>query len=530
MSRPLPFLALLCAVLAGPAGAAERGRLAGRVTAAWTGLPVAGAEVVAAADGTWARTGPAGRFVLELSPGRHTLFLRAPGLAPASLVRQEVQAGVTTETRAELLPDAAPGTGAPATGALGVPPRRRPPGPPSEPVVLPSWPGVTWLQVPEGPLPDRIRVGRRFERSCSGHEVRRIDEIDLNSYTRGVVNAEVGVFRSVQGGVDAAFETWAAFGVAARSYALWFYLRQPDAEFHIDDTACNQVYKDQRDPDVDRAVDSARGLVLVRDDGTRTIDKFEYASSCGRHGSQPEYQDALVPDDTGGHACVGSWCGHDNCAGHAVNPAVPDLGRCLVRGICQWGAVERSQRGDDWEAILAHYQPNLEVLGPGGGPDPAEPGTLVGFVREEDVAAGPGIAGAVVEVRDGPAATTNGDGFYRLEELEPGEVVLTATADGYHPADAQALVQSGVTRWRSFSLLPLGGEPDAGGAPDVDAPGPGPDVGPDAGEAAPDTGTGPAPVVPAGSAGEVSGSYAGDPACGCRLSAPRPYLPLLLRR
>jgi len=532
---------LLLAALAQQAPTDGPGLLTGEVRAAWTGAAVAGAEVVTEL-GVRTRTDATGGFALELPAGRHTLFVLAEGLVETRVAGQVVRTGGRSRSRIVLLPAGPAPAGSPMDGAVGVPMARRPAGPASEPVVLPpGWPGVSWLSVPDGPLPEEIRVGRRFERTCHGFDVQRIDTVDLDEYTKGVVNAEVGVFRSVAGGVDAAFDTWAAFAVAARSYALWFYLRDPDKEFHIDDTACNQVYRDERDPDIGRAVEATRGVVMVKADGSRTIDKFEYASSCGRHGSRPEYDDGIIPDVTGGHACVGNWCGHDNCAGHQENPNVPGGGKCLVRGVCQWGSVERSQRGDDWEAILAHYQPHLGFVGADGGVDPVESGTLVGFVRELDAASGAAIGGAVVAVADGPTSATDGEGFYRIEDLAAGEVDLTVTADGYRTAQGRAEVHADVTRWRSFALLPVETpDQDAGtdaavlsdtgtGADSVTGSDVGTEPRADAGTGGPDTGD----DLPPGSAGEVpaAASLDGSPTCGCRVGGlARAYVWPLRRR
>lgn len=210
-------------------------------------------------------------------------------------------------------------------------------------------------------LPARIRVGRTFTTSGgSCPPVRAVEEMSLESYVKGVVTSEIGVFRWTSGGDNAAADAYKTMAVAARSYAIYFYLLNPNGNFtvtlngrtvryHINDTACHQRYDDPRHAPISAAVDATRGQILVNANRT-SIDKYEYAASCGRHGTRPEHRIALVADRPGLTACVGSWCGHNTCAGHEG---------CVVRGICQWGTLERSKRGDTYAQIIAHYQPEL---------------------------------------------------------------------------------------------------------------------------------------------------------------------------
>lgn len=484
------LVALIC--LATP-GWAEVG---GTVRDAWSEAPVGGARVTDAATGETVQSDGAGVFRLGGAQLGATLFVEGGGRALTRYVVRGEQVVIDAWSLSGP-------TGAPARWRL-----HRPPGPMGGPVELPvSNGGPLRLAVEEGALPDTIRVGRRLASSCRDAPVQRVDEIDLDEYVEGVVNAEVGVFRAVQGGPAAAAATWAAFGVAARSYALWFYLRDPDAEFHIDDTACNQVYKDARNADVDAALIPSRGVVMVKASDRRTLDKLEYAASCGEHGSLPEYGsvESLVPDAIPERACAGNWCGHDNCAAHEVNPHVPDAGRCLVRGICQWGAVERSMRGDSWQEILGHYQPHLTLLGLEGVPDPqphpdpdpepepepdpdpapaGEIGTLVGFVRN-GTAQGPGIPGATVSAGEIAPVAADADGFYRIEEVPIGQVLVRAEAPDQLAQSQSVDVQAGGTHWASFALLPIDAAPPdddggevivADGSDPVDAPGAGGDV------------------------------------------------------
>ena len=118
-----------------------------------------------------------------------------------------------------------------------------------------------WLPQPLGyelgsVLPEWIRVARYADNNCSS-TLLRIDEVPLESYVAGVVNAEIGIFAAAGSGDgiqipsaqrrDRVFASFQTFAVAARSYVVWWYLRQgAAAEYHIKDGPCNQVYKDDR--------------------------------------------------------------------------------------------------------------------------------------------------------------------------------------------------------------------------------------------------------------------------------------------
>ena len=297
------------------------------------------------------------------------------------------------------------------------------------------------------PLPQQIRVGRRHASSCQDSEVQEIQTIDLEDYVKGVVPAEIGVFKSVQGGPDAAMESFKTFAIAARSYALWFYARDPNASYHLDDTACNQRYEDDRDPIISQAVDETTGMVLIQAGTTATIDKFEYAASCHHYGSRPEYSEEIIPDPTNVTACVGNWCGHEGCAGHEENPNHPGEGRCLVRGICQWGSVERSMSGDSFESIINHYQPYLEIRQFGLT-------ALTGFVKEDSITNGTPIPDAQVSLTSGEETSTDERGLYFFESLDPGANHLTVSKEGYITLEAELFLQEGLVNWNSVILEP----------------------------------------------------------------------------
>ncbi len=473
---------LVAGVLAARAEAAE---LRGVVIDAATDLPVAGA-IVRTASSPPTFTDAQGRYVVDVGesdlPATLEVWTHTSDEALRYVDQTPDHAAVLRVLPASIAVAPSPGAwwGLPRTTSLET----------SIAADLEDLVVADPLRYTVGPaLPTHIRVGRRFASSCSGNPVTRIDTVALEDYVEGVLVPEIGVFKSIAGGPDSALAVFKAFAVAARSYAVWFYLRDPDAEYHIDDTACNQRYDDARDAFIRRAVDETAGMILVARSDANLLDKLEYAASCGRHGSLPEYQTTLVPDVTGVVACVGSWCGHNGCAGHEVNPAVPDGGRCLVRGICQWGAAERSMRGDDFSAILSHYQPNLQTRTVGAEPLPTQ---LVGYVRVGDIAAGPPVAGVTVSLDTGASTTTNEAGYFAFADVDAGLRVVSYSGGGIVPASREKLVEPGITNWASQAVslepLPADPEPDAGGidvgTPDADPP----DVGvPDS--AAPDGGS-----------------------------------------
>lgn len=344
---------LILIVLLAPAALADV-CLHGRVVDALDGRPLAGA-VVRVLDRE-AITDKAGEYRMAVPAGIHRLFIKHPSHRPAEVAQQHASVN-------------------PPAAVIHLWPRKFPPefmptersfgigwgtglGPGYGPVRLP---GSPFLVAVPAELPGTIRVARYRTVGCSG-TYDSIDTIDFEDYVKGVVNAEVGVFAGVAGGPDAAAECWKAFAVAARSYALHFVLTRPYDGYDINDTACNQVYKDERNADVSRAVEATRGQILVKAAEPDVLDRYFYAASCAGHGTEPAYGGGeIIPDPTPVRACVGSWCGHDNCAGHADNPDLPGEDKCLVWGTCQWGSVERSIGGDTYVQILNHYQPYCAI-------------------------------------------------------------------------------------------------------------------------------------------------------------------------
>ncbi len=355
MSRFLLSLYTCLLLASSPAFAAG---LRGVVVDALDGDPVSGAVVSVVGTRLSVRSGKDGSFSLPLPEGVFRLQVAAAGYRAAFLANQHVTDGAPLST-AHLWPRSWPSDFRPDACTFGVG-RGSGLGPePRGPVRLPRSP---FNALVPAALPASIRVARYFTTGCSG-SYQRIDTIDFEDYVKGVVNAEVGVFHGVQGGPESAAECWKAFSVAARSYALHFILTQPYDGYDINDTACNQVYKDDRDPDVSAAVEATRGRILVKTEDPSVIDRYFYAASCAHHGTEPAYRSgSIIPDPTSSTACVGSWCGHTTCAGHAQTPVPPCFALWWGGATGVGGWLARPPDGQAYTDILAHYQPDCSII------------------------------------------------------------------------------------------------------------------------------------------------------------------------
>lgn len=477
---------LLWSTPARSAPPAPAAALSGEVVDALTGLPVVEARVQVLQTGQEVTTDDQGRYELALPEGRYSLRVLGPQGAEALLVRQRAASPPLWPTQIHLQ-------------GLGwhqrAPSLPRPWGLPSTSGALdPSWGPVTleayWarrlgldpaevarrkLTMPTA-LPATVRVGRRFADTCRGNAIREIQAVPLEEYVQGVLIPEIGVFRSTPAGREAAREVFKAFAIAARTYALYFVIGgfNDDEGYDLDDTACNQRYTDDRDPWVEALVAETAGQVLVREGTTDTFDKFEYAASCGRHSTWPEYApDGDYVSDAGlTQVCVGSWCGHNNCAAHQDNPQLPGDDRCLVRGLCQWGGLERSAAGQDHLEILAHYQPHLTIRGATVEP---QGGAVKGFVRAgASLEEGAAIPGATVALDSGQAVIVGQDGYFEFNPVDPGPRAMTAQAEGYAMQRRELTVTAGQDTWQSVLLEPL--PPANNDAPDLS---PDPDLTPE---------------------------------------------------
>jgi hypothetical protein len=507
---------------------------------ALTGTALPGSQVMVLETGARGWTDDEGRYLLDVPAGSWTILIDAEDrhtghTARGILARQVSSEGAVWPARAsvyglplfERLPRLEAPVGYPSSAKRD---------PARGALRLRDWYArgvdIDAIELTMPQLPTQIRVGRRFAGSCRGNPVQRIDHVPIEEYVEGVLYGEIRVFKNAETGAESAREVFKAFAVAARTYALWFVVRADETdEYDLDDTACNQRYVDDRDPYIEALVAETTGEVLIRSGTQDEFDKFEYAASCGRHSSWPEYQDDYVPDDGLARVCVGNWCGHDNCAAHQDNPDLPGDDRCLVRGVCQWGGLERSAAGASYLEILAHYQPNLDVRNFGA--ETPTLGTVRGYVRTgDDLETGVPVPTALVSMDGERTTSVSSMGYFEFGGVEPGAHSLRAEADGFDALTQEVEATAGQETWSSFLLSRSPDQGDTG--PDLLAPDSGGHTDPDAGaDSDPDQTDAPAEQMDTGNEGlpafgRVPGG--GLPPSSCS-TAKRPRAArLLLRR
>jgi len=461
------------------AAVATAGTLEGRLVDGLTGTPVPDATVrvlgtfrqtTTDADGSWSFDLPEGDYELAFDKtlgDRHYHFRlvnqRVPQHKPAEATLS------TTHYLEQGFERTARPRGAPVERLDHPSDRDR------GPVDLGDWSGdesaarAAPHTIPDS-APRTIRVARYDDPENCSNSIVAIEEMPLDEYVRGVLPPEIGVFQRL----DNVEETYKAFGLAAKSYGLYFMLvydsenrrrtsgpKPPDNYnwYHIDDTPCNQRYSDKRLAITTRAVDTQAGRLLVKDGAPNTLDKYEYAASCGGHGTRPEYQQTIVDDSPPTTSCVNDWCRHTSCAGHEDHPQVSGTDDCLVRGICQWGAAEWAEAGKNYQWILDHYQPNLQIRELWD-TEEDERVDLEGFVHSDPTdAMGSGISDATVELAGGEQTTTNADGRYTFSGIavSRGSVTVSASKAGFESNQKTAQLTAGETNWISIRLRSAGG-------------------------------------------------------------------------
>lgn len=467
---------VLALLLAMPA-TAQADILQGRVLDALTGLPIPGAAVKVLGTKTSTLTDDAGKWQFDLPEGKYELQMQ-------TTVGNEIY---TLRLVNQYVPQYKPATmrvytsyfmdmGHPALshpwgvpGHSGKAPAGSPPSLPLTNTTTTNKANPLGLTVPDT-VPRRIRVGRRARptEGCRDNPIVAIEEMDIDEYVKGVLPPEIGVFRSLNG----AAEVYKEFAIAAKSYGLWFIIyydadnrRTTSAKppnnytwFHIDDTACNQRYSDERLTITTMSAEAVANKIMVKKGDPNVLDKLEYAASCGKHGTLPEYGDTnnLVPDNPNANSCVGSWCGHNRCAGHQDNPNLAGDDRCLVRGICQWGSANWGEVGKDYQWMIAHYQPNLEIRDLSQSTDPVVTVTGYAFTDPNDIT-NTGLANVDISLSDGQSTKTDAQGVYTFNDvkLSLGKVTVTAQLAGYQMASKEKPLEAGQTNWASLQMVPL---------------------------------------------------------------------------
>lgn len=172
----------------------------------------------------------------------------------------------------------------------------------------------------------------RLKRSKTGN----IENLEIESYLEGVVNAELGDSRSV--------EALKAQAVAARTYAL--YQVNPKNSYDLVDTTANQAYKPGNIPSlVKTAVSSTSGMVLTYNN--KLISAVYSSSNGGRIRSSQEVwgsTNAYLVSKTDPYT---QRSGYEKY-GHGV-------------GMSQRGAEQAAKEGMSYQSILSFYYPGTAL-------------------------------------------------------------------------------------------------------------------------------------------------------------------------
>jgi hypothetical protein len=229
-----------------------------------------------------------------------------------------------------------------------------------------------------------------------------VQVIPVEEYLRAVVPAEV-------------FATWPmealkAQAVASRSYAMYAveHPRHPNADLCTDAAHC-QAYDPARiHPNSDEAVHlTERQTIVYRGQVCNAL----FSARCG--GRTLDNEDAF--------------------SGGAPVPylrSVPCINQGPVNGhrvgMCQWGAHDMAERGDDYRAILTQYYTGVEL----SAGLPPEPGIIRGTIYDQ---ANRALANVRLRVSraDWNAEMTSGpDGKYTFAGLSPATYSLQAVDYG----------------------------------------------------------------------------------------------------
>ncbi|HLL24554.1 MAG TPA: SpoIID/LytB domain-containing protein, partial [Kofleriaceae bacterium] len=178
--------------------------------------------------------------------------------------------------------------------------------------------------------PSTIRVWRRgldgSSASCSG----RVDVIPLETYVKGVLPHEW--IRSWHR------ESLRAGAIAIRTYAAnWIMNGGKYSCADLDDTTASQVYRDERFPVTNAAVDATARTFALKN-GVPVF--AEYSAENG----------------------------HPTATGISDPPCAGKARYGHGRGTCQWGSQRWATQAKSHAWIIAHYYPGASVVKVGGAP------------------------------------------------------------------------------------------------------------------------------------------------------------------
>ncbi|MGQ9627831.1 MAG: SpoIID/LytB domain-containing protein [Anaerolineae bacterium] len=161
----------------------------------------------------------------------------------------------------------------------------------------------------------------------------RVEFMDLDEYLKGVIPAEIGP--------ASPFEALKAQAIASRSYAVTNRRHLQEGADVCTTTHC-QLWRPERYPETDRAVEETRGLVATYED--EIIQAFYFAHCDGRtRNSEDVWQEALP------------YCRSVPCP----RPYYELMGHGV--GMCQAGAIAMAEGGRSAEEIIRHYYTGTAV-------------------------------------------------------------------------------------------------------------------------------------------------------------------------
>ncbi|MFQ6015014.1 MAG: SpoIID/LytB domain-containing protein [Anaerolineae bacterium] len=161
-----------------------------------------------------------------------------------------------------------------------------------------------------------------------------VQVMETEEYLKGVVPAEMGP--------DAPLEALKAQAVAARCYAVtnrshW------DVGADVCTTTHCQVWRSERHPHTDQAIEDTKGVVAIY--GDQIIRAFYFGHCDGYTRNSEDVWVQVLP------YCRSVFC---------IKP-FPELWGHGV-GMCQEGAMEMARQGASYQEILRHYYSGIEVL------------------------------------------------------------------------------------------------------------------------------------------------------------------------
>lgn len=233
-----------------------------------------------------------------------------------------------------------------------------------------------------------------------------VQVMPVEEYLRAVVPAEM--FASWP------LEALKVQAIASRSYAMYAKQnpRHPNADLCTDPAHCQAYNPARTRPNSDQAVQQTEGEVIEFQD---QIANALFSANCGGHTKSNEV--GFAGSDTPpapvpylrGVPCINP--GPAN--GHGV-------------GMCQWGAHDMAERGDDYVTILKHYYTGISL----SSEELLEPGIIRGMVYDQ---ANRGLANVRLRLsrQDWNAETVSGpDGRYTFTDVLAGTYSLLAVDFG----------------------------------------------------------------------------------------------------